>query len=106
MQRAIDETNRRREKQEAFNREHGITPQPLHKPVTDVMDMGSDSDGQERLLAAEPGAEYKLDAKSLMAEIAKLEKQMFEHAQNLEFEQAASVRDQVEALRAKVVETS
>lgn len=106
MQRAIEETNRRREKQEAFNLEHGITPQPLHKPVTDVMDMGSDSEEREPRMAAERGADYKLDARSLMAEIAKLEKQMFEHAQNLEFEQAASIRDQVEALRAKVVVSS
>ncbi|MCC2605942.1 excinuclease ABC subunit UvrB [Planctobacterium marinum] len=106
MQRAIEETNRRREKQEAFNLENGITPQPLHKPVTDVMDMGSDSEGREPRMAAERGADYKLDARSLMAEIAKLEKQMFEHAQNLEFEQAASIRDQVEALRAKVVVSS
>ncbi|BDX07478.1 excinuclease ABC subunit UvrB [Planctobacterium marinum] len=106
MQRAIDETNRRREKQEAFNEENGITPQPLHKPVTDVMDMGSDGEGTTHELAAEPPGQYNLDPKSLMAEIARLEKQMFEHAQNLEFEQAAAVRDQVEALRSQVVQRS
>lgn len=106
MQRAIDETNRRREKQESFNEENGITPQPLHKPVTDVMDMGTDGEGATQNIAAEVPGQYNLDPKSLMAEIARLEKQMFEHAQNLEFEQAAAVRDKVEALRSQVVQSS
>ncbi len=111
MQRAIDETNRRREKQQEYNLANGIVPQPLHKPVTDVMDMavsGSDSDSKPMAVpkAAEPAPHYAASAIDLMAEIGKLEKQMFEHAKNLEFELAASVRDKIEALRDKVVQAS
>ena len=57
MQRAIDETNRRREKQHAHNLANGITPQQLHKPVTDVMDLGTDTPANDELpMAAEPVA--------------------------------------------------
>lgn len=107
MQRAMEETSRRREKQTAHNEANGITPQQMHKAVTDVMDMGSDSSSKVRLqLVADNKGKYKLDAKSMMADIAKLEKQMFEHAKNLEFEQAAALRDKVEALRAQLVKVS
>ena len=107
MQRAIDETNRRREKQHAHNLEHGITPKNLHKPVTDVMDLGSDSQSDEKVaIAAESPAAYQLDATSLMNDIKLLEKEMFEHARNLEFEQAAALRDKVETMRAQLVKLS
>ncbi|MBE1299661.1 MAG: excinuclease ABC subunit UvrB [Alteromonadaceae bacterium] len=108
MERAIEETERRRQKQEEYNAEHGIVPQPLHKPVTDVMDMAvsADEDADTIQIAAEIPASYKLSATDLMAEISKLEKQMFEHAKNLEFEQAAATRDKIESLRAKVVDIS
>lgn len=107
MQRAIDETDRRRDKQRAHNEANGIVPQQLHKPVTDVMDLGSDAQTEEKVqLAAEPKAGYKLDATSMMADIKKLEKEMFEHAKNLEFEQAAALRDKIEAMRAQIVKLS
>lgn len=107
MQRAIDETNRRREKQHAHNLANGITPQQLHKPVTDVMDLGTDTPANDELpMAAEPVASYKPDATSLMSDIKKLEKEMFEHAKNLEFEKAAGLRDKIESMRAQVVKAS
>lgn len=107
MQRAIDETNRRREKQEKFNRDNNIVPAGLNKAVTDVMDVGDSGSGEKRLAAvAEPEVPYLKDAKSLMSEIARLEKQMFEHAKNLEFEEAARLRDQVESLRTHIAEVS
>lgn len=112
MQRAMDETQRRRAKQEAHNAKHNITPQSLNKPVTDIMDVGDgQNDGQLRAVA-EPYAAYSLTSaksqspKQLMAEINDLEKRMFEHAKNLEFEEAASVRDQVEFLRQQMVKAS
>jgi len=112
MQRAMDETQRRRAKQEAHNAKHNITPQSLNKPVTDIMDVGDgQNDGQLRAVA-EPHATYSLTSaksqspKQLMAEINDLEKRMFEHAKNLEFEEAASVRDQVEFLRQQMVKAS
>lgn len=112
MQRAMDETQRRRAKQEAHNAKHNITPQSLNKPVTDIMDVGDgENDGQLRAVA-EPHATYSLTSaksqspKQLMAEINDLEKRMFEHAKNLEFEEAASVRDQIEFLRQQMVKAS
>ncbi|MCY7297021.1 excinuclease ABC subunit UvrB [Alteromonas sp. a30] len=107
MQRAIDETQRRREKQEQHNIEHNIQPQSLNKPVTDVMDLGESSGGRAVDKAAEPSKKYiKHSSKELMADITELEKRMFEHAKNLEFEEAATLRDQVEALRARMVKLS
>ncbi|XOV81406.1 MAG: excinuclease ABC subunit UvrB [Aestuariibacter sp.] len=107
MQRAIDETNRRREKQEQFNLENNIVPTKLNKAITDVMDVGGGAnDDHPRLAVAETGAHYIANPKSVMQEIAKIEKAMFEHAKNLEFEEAAKLRDQVEALRAQLVEVS
>lgn len=107
MERAMEETNRRREKQQAHNELHGIVPQSLHKPVTDVMDLGgSEEQRPQSLKVAEPGVKYDLTAKDLMSQITELEKQMFEHAKNLEFEQAAALRDKVEELRALVVARS
>lgn len=107
MQRAIEETERRRAKQESYNKEHNIQPQSLNKPVTDVMDLGESKSSKESRKVAEPKAEYLThNSKQLLADIAALEKRMFEHARNLEFEEAAALRDQVEILRAKMVEVS
>ena len=112
MQRAIDETQRRRAKQEKHNEENNIQPQSLNKPVTDVMDLGdssaaSDSNEGGVLKAAEPPKHYsKHSIKELMADIADIEKRMFEHAKNLEFEDAAALRDQVELLRKRLVQIS
>lgn len=105
MQRAIDETDRRRAKQVAHNLEHGITPQGLNKKITDVMDLGGNADkrrrDKERVKAAAAGIrmpQYR-DPKELAQEISLQEKAMYAAAQNLEFEKAAKIRDQVHELR-------
>jgi excinuclease ABC subunit B len=101
IQRALDETNRRRKKQLEFNVQHGITPRGIHKGVTDVME-GAYSDGMRgsKRRIAEPAADYSsLTPDQLIRRIKKLEQEMFKHARNLEFEQAARVRDEVQKLR-------
>jgi excinuclease ABC subunit B len=101
MRKAIDETDRRRIKQVAFNTEHGITPRSVIKQVREMIDgVVSDKTAKEDLakaqLAAEVGA---FDEKDLAKRIKQLEKQMLDHAKNLEFEKAARVRDQLALLR-------
>ena len=108
MQRAIDETERRREKQIAHNLANGITPQSLNKPITDIMDVGdtdtSPTGGVKLRKVAEAKPVYQgMSSAELMAKISELEKQMFTHAKNLEFEQAAAIRDEVELLRAQSI---
>ena len=104
MRAAIEETERRREKQDAFNQANGIVPQALRKKVVDVMQVsGSDaaSKGKEgRLrLVAEREADYAASSpEALGKQIKQLEAQMYEHARNLEFEQAAALRDRIQAL--------
>ena len=100
MQRAMDETDRRREKQEAFNRDNNITPVGIIKRVTDVMDVGYGSNFNQRQShsdkVAEATKEYSgLNAKQLDKALKKLENAMYEHAQNLEFEDAAKTRDKI-----------
>ena len=100
MQRAMDETNRRRAKQEEYNRVNNITPLGIVKSVTDVMDVGYGSRFNQRPgrfdKVAEATQEYaNLSPKQLSASLKKLEKTMYEHAQNLEFEDAARVRDKI-----------
>jgi excinuclease ABC subunit B len=108
MQRAMDETERRREKQVAFNAEHGITPRGIKKSVADIMEGAQQIPGRKGRGAArkvaEPTAEYTVDAATLSpAELAKamsrLEDQMYEAAKNLEFEKAAAYRDELERLK-------
>lgn len=108
MQRAMDETERRREKQLAFNKEHGITPKGIRKSVADIMEgaqqiPGKRGKGSVRK-AAEAEGEYNVDvAKLSPAEQAKmmvrLEDEMYEAARNLEFEKAAAIRDELERLK-------
>lgn len=100
MQRAIAETDRRRQKQLEFNQLHGVQPRSIVKQVRDVMD-GARSEGQRGVRrVAEPRSEYRnLSPEQLMKQIARLEKQMFSHARNLEFEAAARLRDEVQELR-------
>lgn len=109
MQRAIDETNRRREKQREHNKKHNIVPTQLNKPITDIMDVGEGT-GQGKVMlrkVAETGKKYNgMNAPELMKNIAELEKKMFQMAKDLEFEQAASLRDEVETLRQKLVDMS
>ncbi|WP_269517827.1 excinuclease ABC subunit UvrB [Alteromonas sp. BMJM2] len=111
MRKAIDETDRRREKQLAHNKANNITPMRLNKPITDIMDLGDGAhpaSGKVRLRKVEEKNKQKkaATATDLMDQIAELEKQMFEYARELEFEKAASLRDDVEALRKQVVTLS
>ncbi|MGQ8364054.1 excinuclease ABC subunit UvrB [Glaciecola sp. 1036] len=111
MKKAIDETNRRREKQQEHNLANNITPKSLVKPITDIMDLGDDGDGCTGKVklrkVAEKDKSYKLEpVPDLLSKISELEKRMFEHARELEFEKAAKVRDEVETLRAQVVKLS
>jgi len=103
MQRAIDETNRRREKQVAYNIEHGITPKGVQKRIADVMRYGYE-DLVPSLKAAEARAKYEvIPPEQLAKRIAKLEKEMKQHALNLEFEQAAKLRDDIRKLRERAL---
>jgi len=103
MRRAIDETTRRREKQEEFNKINGITPKGIKKNITDVMDMGYGSKimSKSARKVAEIAAGYgdMLSPKEMVKQINKMEDKMFEHASNLEFEEAAQVRDQIERIK-------
>ena len=104
MQRAIAETERRREKQVAYNKLHKITPRGIVKQVTDVMDIGEGARtgrGRKRYeRVAEAAPSYaNLSAKQLNARLKQLENDMYEHARNLEFEEAARVRDQIEEIK-------
>ncbi|MCH8492362.1 MAG: excinuclease ABC subunit UvrB [Idiomarina sp.] len=107
MQRAMDETDRRRAKQVAYNLEHGITPQGLNKKITDVMDLGGGKAAEkrkrdkERVAAAGAGIrlpEYR-DPKEIVQEISVREKAMYQAAKDLEFEKAGKIRDEIHALR-------
>ncbi len=103
MKRAMDETERRREKQLAFNKEHGITPQGIRKAVADIMEgahAGAPGTAERFAQVAETAAEYQsMSPKELAKAIEDKEKKMLEHAQNLEFEEAARLRDEVHKLR-------
>ncbi len=104
MERALKETERRREKQLAYNREHGITPQTIIKPVADVMQMGQQgggSRGEKRKVAEEQALYMAMSPEQLAAKIAKLEKKMLRHARDLEFEEAAALRDKISRIRSQ-----
>ncbi|MGA0611843.1 excinuclease ABC subunit UvrB [Caldimonas sp. KR1-144] len=99
MRKAIDETERRRAKQIAFNEANGIVPRGIRKEVRDMIDgvySAQAKDDQKALAQAEVEA---LNEKDLGKRIKQLERQMLEHAKNLEFEKAARVRDQLALLR-------
>jgi excinuclease ABC subunit B len=101
MSRAIEETERRRIKQQAHNEKHNITPQSIATAVKDVM-VGAYANGKPRnpkFAVKEDHGTYHIETpKELAKEIAKLEKQMYQHARDLEFEQAAKLRDQISQL--------
>ncbi|MDF2409255.1 excinuclease ABC subunit UvrB [Aeromonas sp. 2HA2] len=110
MRVAIEETERRRTLQHAHNLEHCITPKGLNKSVGDVMDMGGSRSagktGRGGRKAAEPQGEYHVRSASEIAkEIKRMEEQMFQHARDLEFEQAAALRDQIQQLRHELIES-
>jgi excinuclease ABC subunit B len=101
MRKAIDETERRRHKQIAHNEAHGITPRSVKKEVKDLIDgVVSQAADEAKIKQMEAAAQVEaLSEKDLGKRIKQLEKQMIEHAKNLEFEKAARVRDQLALLR-------
>ncbi|MEE8321133.1 MAG: excinuclease ABC subunit UvrB, partial [Gammaproteobacteria bacterium] len=99
MQRAIDETERRRQMQQDYNEKHGITPQGIRKAVTDIME-GAYQEGRKRGRqpdrVAEEVANYQaMPTEMLFKKIKKLEERMYRHARDLEFEEAARLRDEI-----------
>jgi excinuclease ABC subunit B len=104
MRRAIGETERRRGKQLAYNEAQGITPRGVSKRIKDLIDGVYDTEqaALERAVAQD-GARYEaMSERQIAREIKQLEKQMIEHAKNLEFEQAAKARDRLTELRKRV----
>lgn len=115
MKKAMDETNRRREKQRAYNEAMGLKPQALKRNIKDIMEIGdiakSRKQKSSKVVAlskvAEDAANYgSLTPQQLDKEISKLEGQMYKYAQNLEFEMAAKTRDQIEELRKQFIANS
>ena len=111
MKKALDETNRRREKQVAYNLEHGIEPISIFKAVRDLTDSLLPKEKEKAMAIAEDGAEYgiavrasSLSTEDLESFIGQLEKEMRAAAQALEFERAAALRDELFALRGQLAE--
>lgn len=108
MQRALEEMERRRNRQIAYNKAHGITPKGIRKTVTDIME-GAYADGKLKdkrwaKVAEKPSPYYGLSPDELMKKIKKLEEQMYKYARDLEFEEAAKLRDEIEYIRAQGLE--
>jgi excinuclease ABC subunit B len=101
MKKAMGETERRRNKQIAFNLEHGITPRSVVKRIRDLIDgVYSEKSGKEaEKIEMQKALVEDMSEKDIAREIKRLEKQMIEHAKNLEFEKAARVRDQLHSLK-------
>ena len=108
MQKTIDETARRREKQEDFNEAHGITPKSVRKEIKDVLDAGlSTKKATAKVQAFEPGGQYNyVSVKEVQARVKELEAMMYEAAQNLEFEKAGVLRDEIKKLRSDFIKVS
>ncbi len=104
MKKAIGETERRRAKQIAHNEAHGITPRGVVKRIKDIIDgVYNVDDARAELKAAQEAAKYEdMSEKQASKEIKRLEKQMLDHAKNLEFEKAAAVRDQLAKLKSQL----
>ncbi|HVN41548.1 MAG TPA: helicase-related protein, partial [Steroidobacteraceae bacterium] len=109
MRRALDETERRRNRQIEFNTLHGITPVGIRKAVSDIMEGARSAApqpsgkrrGRERAIAAEEGASpVNLEPAAILRQIKALESRMFAKARELQFEEAAALRDQIEKLKA------
>jgi excinuclease ABC subunit B len=105
MQAAIEETDRRRQKQIEYNLEHGITPKSVAKPIVDIMEGARAEPAAERKrgkarAVAEEGVDYTvLSPSQLAAKLKALEQRMYQHARDLEFEEAARMRDQIRKLK-------
>ncbi|WP_125783554.1 excinuclease ABC subunit UvrB [Pseudoalteromonas rubra] len=110
MRKAIDETERRRAIQHAYNEKHGLKPQALVKKITDVMDLGEEVSA-EQTAAASKAARKPLAAKQnqsvtdLTEQIKQLEAQMMQYARELEFEKAAAIRDEVHVLQQQLLKS-
>ena len=107
MERALGEMERRREVQLAFNVEHGITPQGIVKQVADVMEgahIPGAGSSRRQARAAEQRAEYRgMSEEAVMKKVRQLEERMYRHARDLEFEDAARLRDEIATLKADVL---
>ena len=102
MARAMDETERRRETQVAYNKAHGITPRSISKSITDIMEgaRGTMASAQGFAQVAEDLVQYgRMSPAQLAKEVARLEQEMYEHARNLEFEEAARLRDRIQHIQ-------
>ncbi|AAW85431.1 excinulease of nucleotide excision repair, DNA damage recognition component [Aliivibrio fischeri ES114] len=115
MEKAIGETERRREKQQLHNETLGIVPQALKKDVADILELGDMTKNKRKVVApkiklsevAEEGASYSaMSPQQLEKAIQKLESKMYQHAKDLEFEQAAQVRDEIDNLRKQFIVNS
>lgn len=110
MQRAMDETERRRSKQIEHNEKHGIIPQTIKKNISDIMQAvpgkksGYSKKKSKGAKAAESEIDYRhMDDRSLAKHLKQLEEKMFQHARDLEFEQAAAVRDQINQINEDLI---
>lgn len=106
---AMQETQRRRDKQTAYNEAHGITPQTIRKRIADIMEgayanvaRNNKSKRAERKVAEPPVDYHSMTPDQATKQLKKLQDKMFQHAKNLEFEQAAAIRDQIAQIRAQV----
>ena len=105
MKRAIDETNRRRELQMMYNDEHNITPVGVSKDIREALDedtyIKNESLENLKLVSNSKKKLTKVDSSNVTSIITQLEKEMYNHANNLEFEDAAKIRDQINELQEK-----
>lgn len=97
MEKALTETQRRREKQTAFNEQHGIVPQTIQKKITDIME-GAHRVSEKKTTRTPSEETFSSDPKVIIKEIEQLEKAMLAAARDLEFERAAEIRDRIKTL--------